>query len=84
MDQEYDLAVVGAGLAGLTAALFGARYGMKTVLVDPMGAGGQVVNVEEVENLPGFADGISGFDLGEIGAEPERAPNAMRLAPSTE
>jgi len=65
MDQEYDLAVVGAGLAGLTAALFGARYGLKTVIVDPMGAGGQVVNAEEIANFPGSLDGISGFDLGE-------------------
>jgi len=66
MADEYDLAIVGGGLAGLTAALYGARLGLRTCLVEQMAAGGQVLNVEKIENFPGFPDGVAGFDLGPI------------------
>ena len=64
MADEFDLVIVGGGLAGLTAAMYGARYGLRTGLVEHMVAGGQVINVEKIENFPGFPQGVAGFDLG--------------------
>jgi thioredoxin reductase (NADPH) len=66
MADEYELVIVGGGLAGLTAALYAARLGLRTCVVEQMAAGGQVLNVEKIENFPGFPDGIAGFDLGPI------------------
>jgi len=65
-DAPHDLIIVGAGLAGLTAGLIGARFGLDLVVVDQGATGGQVLNVEKIENFPGFAEGIAGFDLGPI------------------
>jgi thioredoxin reductase (NADPH) len=64
--QSYDLVIVGAGLAGLTAGLVAARHGLHAVVVDKGTTGGQVLNVEKIENFPGFPEGIAGFDLGPI------------------
>jgi thioredoxin reductase (NADPH) len=61
---DYEIAVVGGGPAGLTAALFAARRGRSTVLVDPLGSGGALLNLERIEDFPGFPEGISGFELG--------------------
>ncbi len=60
----YDLIIIGAGPAGMTAAIYAARAELKTLLLEknPMG-GGQIVNTYEVDNYPGFP-GINGFDLG--------------------
>src|SRR5262249_17552726 len=63
---SYDVVIVGAGLAGLTAGLIGARYGLNVVVVDQGATGGQVLNVEKIENFPGFPEGIAGFDLGPL------------------
>jgi thioredoxin reductase (NADPH) len=64
--QAYDLAIVGAGLAGLTAGLIGARFGLRSIVIDHGAVGGQVLNVEKIENFPGFPDGVAGFDLGPL------------------
>ena len=61
---DYDIAVVGGGPAGLTAALFAARHGRSTILVDPLGMGGAIMNTERVEDFPGFPEGVAGFELG--------------------
>jgi thioredoxin reductase (NADPH) len=74
MAGDYDLIIVGGGLAGLTAAMYGARFGLRTMLMEQMAAGGQVLNVEKIDNFPGFPQGIAGFDLGPI--VQEQAENA--------
>lgn len=60
----YDLIIVGAGPAGLTAAIYAKRAELNTLLIERYGAGGQINNTYEVDNYPGFP-GISGFDLGQ-------------------
>ncbi len=58
----YDIIVIGAGAAGMTAALYAVRAGMKTIVLEKMGIGGQITLTEAVENYPGFSF-ISGPDL---------------------
>src|SRR5579864_1301868 len=76
MANEFDLVILGGGLAGLTAALYGARFGLHTCVVEQMAAGGQILNVEKIENYPGFPEGIAGFDLGPIVQEQAEAAGA--------
>jgi thioredoxin reductase (NADPH) len=64
--KDCDVVIVGAGLAGLTAGLISAQHGLRTILVDQMGSAGQVLNVPAIMNLPGFPEGIAGYDLGPI------------------
>jgi thioredoxin reductase (NADPH) len=58
----YDIIVIGAGAAGLTAAIYGERAGMNVVVFEKMGVGGQILLTQDVENYPGFP-AISGPDL---------------------
>lgn len=60
---DYEIAVVGGGPAGLTAALFAARHGRSTVLLDPLGVGGAILNTARIEDFPGFPEGVPGFEL---------------------
>ena len=57
----YDIAIVGAGPAGLSAAIYGQRAGKKTAVFEGYTYGGQIVNTPEIENYPGIKN-ISGFD----------------------
>ena len=76
MANEFDLVILGGGLAGLTAALYSARFGLHTCVVEQMAAGGQILNVEKIENYPGFPEGVAGFDLGPIVQEQAEAAGA--------
>lgn len=62
MNQEVDLAIIGAGPAGMTAALYASRAGLKTVLIDATAPGGKLLKTYLVDNYPGDAD-IPGPDL---------------------
>lgn len=66
MDKSYQLIIIGGGPAGLTAGMYAARSRLRTLLLEKAGPGGQITNAELVDNFPGFPDGISGMDLGEL------------------
>src|SRR5258706_7839178 len=66
---EYDLAIYGAGPAGLSAAVYGASEGMSTVLVERWAVGGQAASSAKIENYLGFPSGISGAELAEAARE---------------
>lgn len=61
----YDMVIVGGGPGGYSAALYAARAGLSAVVLEQLSAGGQMAQTEQVENYPGFPEGIDGFDLGE-------------------
>ncbi len=63
--ESYDVVVVGAGPAGLTAALYGASEGHSTLVVEAIAPGGQAGTSARIENYPGFPDGVSGAELAE-------------------
>lgn len=61
----YDIIIVGGGPGGYTAALYGARAGLNTIVLEKLSAGGQMALTHRIDNYPGFEDGIDGFSLGE-------------------
>jgi len=63
--SEYDLAIFGGGPAGLSAAVYGASEGLKTILIEKSTVGGQAGSSPRIENYLGFPQGISGADLAE-------------------
>ena len=64
--KEYDVVIIGGGPAGLSAGIYAARARLSSLLLEKEIIGGQVVNAEVVENYPGFAEGISGYDLTQL------------------
>ncbi len=58
----YDIIIIGAGTAGLSAAIYGLRAGKKVLVLEQLSYGGQIVNTPEIENYPGIKN-ISGFDF---------------------
>ena len=61
--EFYDLIVIGGGPAGLSAALYAAREGIETLIIERSGIGGQAGTTERIDNYPGFAQGIGGAEL---------------------
>ena len=64
-NHVYDMIIVGGGPGGYTAALYAARAGLDTVVLERLSAGGQMALTHQIDNYPGFEDGIDGFYLAE-------------------
>ncbi|MBQ2390598.1 MAG: FAD-dependent oxidoreductase, partial [Clostridia bacterium] len=63
MEHIYDIVIIGGGPAGYTAALYAARAGLDTVLLERMSPGGQMALTGTIDNYPGFDEGVDGFTL---------------------
>ena len=80
-EGQYDMVIVGGGPGGYTAALYAARADLKTVVVEKLSAGGQMALTRQVDNYPGFADGIDGYELaGRMQQQAERFGAQTRYA----
>ena len=75
--QHADVVVIGAGVAGLTAAMIAASHGVSTVVVEQLAPGGQVATIEKIGNFPGFPDGIAGYELGPLLQQQAEAAGAV-------
>ena len=88
-NEEVDFAIIGAGPAGIAAAVYSASEGLSTLLIDRLGPGGQAGGSSRIENFIGFPAGLSGADLATRGVlrllqvrGPDRGPRGRRAGPS--
>lgn len=65
MEHIYDMLIIGGGPGGYTAALYAARSGRDALVLEKLSAGGQMALTSDIDNYPGFAEGVDGFTLGE-------------------
>lgn len=65
-DRDYDVVIIGGGPAGLSAGIYTSRARLNSLLIERGVVGGQILSAEQVENYPGFPEGISGFDLTQL------------------
>ena len=93
MKRIYDMIIIGGGPGGYTAALYAARAGLDVIVLEKLSAGGQMALSHQIDNYPGFEEGIDGFTLAEkmeqsalrFGAQSELAevkPSMKRVSPS--
>lgn len=61
--EKFDITIIGAGAAGLSAGIYSARSGMKTIILDNIGGGGQTLEIDKLENYPGFFPAANGSEL---------------------
>jgi thioredoxin reductase (NADPH) len=79
-DKIYDMIVIGGGPGGYTAALYGARAGLETLVLERLSAGGQMAETRQIDNYPGFPEGVDGLTLGmTMQAQAERFGVTTRL-----
>lgn len=64
MDKVFDVIIIGGGPAGYAAALYASRAGLDTLVIEKLSAGGQMTLTGDIDNYPGFEEGIDGFTLG--------------------
>ena len=82
--QQYDVIIVGAGPAGLAAALYSARSKLTTLYIEKLSTGGQAATTDEIENYPGFPKGVTGPELSAMMEEQAKKFDAERLAAKAE
>ena len=81
MERIYDMVIIGGGPGGYTAALYAARAGLKVMVLEKLSAGGQMALSHQIDNYPGFEEGIDGFTLAEkMQAQAERFGAVSELA----
>ena len=78
--QQYNVIIIGAGPAGLTTALYSARSKLKTLYIEKLATGGQAATTDEIENYPGFANGVTGPELSDQMEQQAQRFGAERLA----
>ena len=84
MEKIYDMLIVGGGPGGYTAALYATRAGLSTLVLEKLSAGGQMALTAEIDNYPGFPEGVDGFQLGmDMQAGAERFGAETRMAEVT-
>ena len=66
MKADYDVIILGGGAAGLSAALYAGRAMLKTLVLEQLGCGGQILVTDTIENYPGFPEGIKGPELSQF------------------
>lgn len=83
-NKIYDMIILGAGSAGLTAALYGGRAGLDVLVVENMIPGGEITSTEQMDNYPGFPEGIGGMEFGQLLEQHARRFGAELLSSTIE